>query len=83
MEFQSLTAKTVEQLQEELEKLVDAWNLATILEALASVCADKAEHLRVNWQDPTSARQWEATQMDLDRVARRREERTGEKSQLR
>jgi hypothetical protein len=69
-------------MQEQVEKLVDTWGLATICDVLAKVCADKAEHSRVNRNDPTSARHWEAAQLDLDRVARRREERTGERSQV-
>lgn len=76
-----MTQTTPEELQAQLEQLVDSWGLATICDVLAKVCVDKAEHLRVNWQDPTSARHWEAAQLDLDQVARRRERRTGEKSQ--
>jgi hypothetical protein len=48
---------TADQL-EALEKLVDASTLATVLEALAEVCHEKAEHLRVNWQDSGMAVAW-------------------------
>lgn len=76
-----MTQQTLDELQSQLEQLVDSWNLATVLDVLAKVCTDKEDHVRSVWQDAVLARDWEAAQMDLDRVARRREERTGEKSQ--
>lgn len=44
----------------ELETMLDSTSLETVLEALAVICTDKGSHLRSNWQDVPSARQWEA-----------------------
>ncbi len=49
---------TVSSLPEYLETLVDRHGLREVLAALCTVCGDKEEHLRVNWQDKESARNW-------------------------
>ena len=41
-----------------LETLIDAHNLDGVLEALSEICHAKAEHLRSNWQDSATAKQW-------------------------
>ena len=43
----------------DLEALVDRWGVRGVMDALAAVCADKAEHLRANWQDGRLAAGWE------------------------
>lgn len=45
--------------KEQLEAFVDGHGLTTVCEMLAEICEDKAEHLRVNWQDEPTARMWE------------------------
>ena len=52
-------AKTRGELRETLEGMVDAATLAVVLQELGEVCAEKAEHLRENWQDSESARSWQ------------------------
>jgi hypothetical protein len=42
-----------------LEHYVDRYGLRSTLDALACICTDKAEHIRSNWQDQTTARPWE------------------------
>ena len=42
-----------------LELLVDRWGVRGVLEALAVVCGDKADHLRHNWGDGRLAAGWE------------------------
>jgi hypothetical protein len=44
---------------QELEKLVDASSLLSVLTALELMCLEKAEHIRVNWQDKTAAKAWD------------------------
>lgn len=44
--------------QDTLEKLVDACGLDLVLGSLANICAEKAAHVRHNWQDEKLARQW-------------------------
>jgi hypothetical protein len=58
-----------EQLQAALELLVDAEGLAPVLWALCRMAADKAEHLRGNWQDGPAARTWEKDGKLIERAA--------------
>ncbi len=46
-------------LQELLETMVDEHGLAVVLDALAMVAFEKAEHARANWQDRRTAEAWE------------------------
>jgi hypothetical protein len=43
----------------DLEAMIDKHGLVHVLTGLACVCREKADHLRTNWQDKTSARQWD------------------------
>ena len=52
---------------EEVEALVDQFTLFGLLEILSSVCSEKAEHIRTNWQDdPRLAKDWDAAAKKLD-----------------
>jgi hypothetical protein len=44
---------------EAIEALIDRYNLAAVLEAVADVCEDKAQHIRENWQDEPTSRLWQ------------------------
>ena len=46
-------------LAEQLEALVDEYTLAEVLDALSSVCSEKANHLMCNWQDHAGSRMWD------------------------
>jgi len=50
-----------------LEDMVDRWSLGTVLNMLETICYAKAEHLRSNWQDPTTGKLWERAGYRLDR----------------
>jgi len=54
-----------------LELLVDAHGLHEVLNELAVICGEKAEHLRANWQDGASARAWDAESLRIGKVAGR------------
>ena len=58
--------KTDLDLQNELEKLIDGSNLANVLEALAYVVREKADHINQNWQDTRLALMWERTAKLID-----------------
>lgn len=67
-------------LTPELEGLIDKWRTSTdtpasvltsVLSSLASICAEKAEHIRSNWQDEPLARQWENLCEPIDSLAYR------------
>lgn len=46
-------------LDDVLESAIDTCGLRAVLIAIAYICDEKAEHLRVNWQDGTLAKAWE------------------------
>lgn len=41
-----------------LENLIDCISMRELLEALGEICAEKAEHIKYNWQDTTTALPW-------------------------
>ena len=43
----------------DLEQAIDSTSLSHILETLATICAEKGDHIRTNWGDKVTARQWE------------------------
>lgn len=45
-------------LVEQLEHIVDAHSLLDVLTALELMCLEKGEHLRCNWQDERTAKNW-------------------------
>jgi len=51
-----------------LETLVDDVGLTGIVNALSEICLAKAEHLRANWQDESSAEIWERDAAALSEV---------------
>lgn len=54
----------------ELESMVDKVGMANVLYALGCIAREKAEHLRVNWQDRETARVWDNDANRLDKAAR-------------
>ena len=59
--------------RETLEKLIDAHGLMEVIEALAVIAGEKAEHVRVNWQDSSLAESWHRDAAHLEKVALRLE----------
>jgi len=43
----------------QLEGMVDKVGIRNVLWALERICAAKAEHVAVNWQDTVTAKAWE------------------------
>lgn len=50
-----------------LERMVGAFGLDSVLDALAVICQEKAEHAMVNWQDMALAREWQRAAKQVDR----------------
>ena len=50
--------KNQNQLSFDLEQIVDAEGMGTILETLAQICFEKSEHIATNYDDKTLAAQW-------------------------
>jgi deoxyhypusine synthase len=57
------------ELNAEVEELIDAVGLKAVVAAVAAIAHEKAEHLKVNWQDWPAARDWERRAKELDRIA--------------
>jgi hypothetical protein len=56
-------------LKASLEKLMDCEGLRRVLEGMAEVCAEKADHIRTNWQSKELARDWDEAGTLLDKAA--------------
>lgn len=52
-----------------LEEMVDKVGVHNVLYALAKICFDKAEHVRANWQDRTTAGVWNLSGNMIDKFA--------------
>lgn len=55
--------------KEVIEDIIDEEGLREVIEALAAICRDKADHLRGNWQDKTAAKAWDRDANKLDKLA--------------
>jgi hypothetical protein len=53
-----------------LESMIDARGLHYVLTGLECICAEKAEHIRTNWQDKKTARPWDNMSKRLRALAR-------------
>ncbi|REJ65784.1 MAG: hypothetical protein DWQ31_17140 [Planctomycetota bacterium] len=56
-------------MNDTLEQLIDSASLQEVLSALAEICHEKADHLRSNWQDESSAKVWERDAQAIERCA--------------
>lgn len=56
-----------------IEQAIDRHGLANVLDAIAVICADKADHIRTNWIDGTNdpitqAHTWDRASAAIRRV---------------
>lgn len=58
-------------VEDAVEALIDKASLRQVLDSIAYVCWEKAEHIRSNWQDEPLARDWDAAGKVVDTTARR------------
>jgi hypothetical protein len=49
-----------------LEELMDRTSLDHVLAALTTICHEKADHVRSNWQDHSLARAWDRAAAAID-----------------
>ena len=56
------------QLQFDIEELIDKHGLDEVLKAIVETCWEKADHVRVNWQDENLAKSWEKNGELLDKA---------------
>lgn len=62
---------TTDDITAELEAMIDKHGLLHVVTGLELICREKAEHIRVNWQDHAMARTWDIAARHLDRTAHR------------
>lgn len=55
--------------RDELERLIDHFTLASVLDSLREICDGKAQHIQEQWQDRTTARAWERAAGRLNTLA--------------
>lgn len=52
----------------DLEAMIDSTSLAVVLGALAVICNEKADHLRMGWGDPHTAARWDKAARKIDGI---------------
>jgi hypothetical protein len=62
---------TIKAIAFELEQLIDENSLSGILEIIATIAHEKAEHLQVNWGAEVSAHVWTSAARKIERIASR------------
>lgn len=53
-----------------LEDIMDRSSLSAILDALAIICREKADHLRSEWGDPQTAKFWDRDALKVERCVK-------------
>jgi hypothetical protein len=59
---------TKQDLQNEIEKLIDASTVQEIVEAISIVCGEKSSHIESAWQDTRLAKAWRHDAVVLDNI---------------
>jgi hypothetical protein len=54
-----------------LEAMIDRCQLSEVLAELSAICDGKAQHIRDNWQDETTARVWSGHARRIETFARK------------
>lgn len=60
---------TQQQLITALEPMIDSATVSDVLLAIGRVCNEKAEHIRINWQDSITAAAWDRLATRCDKLA--------------
>lgn len=68
-EARRVNKPTVQERQDELERIIDRDSLAWTLEALAAICDEKADHIRASYQDEGLAKRWHMAALQLSNRA--------------
>lgn len=51
--------KNRQEMMDQIEAMIDAHKVDGVLDIIADICQQKAEHLRSNWQDENAAKSWD------------------------
>ncbi len=52
----------------QMEQLLDSLGVVDFVEMLTSICYEKADHVRSNWQDEVLAKAWERNAKAFEKV---------------
>ena len=63
--------------EEQIESHIDGPGLIDLLCMIDTICIEKAEHVRSNWQDITLAKEWERASSSIYTCARSIQDSTG------
>jgi hypothetical protein len=55
--------------KDSLEAIIDIHGLTNVVAMLSELCAEKAEHVLVNWQDEVLAKKWHRASAQLDQIS--------------
>jgi hypothetical protein len=56
------------QAMETLERMVDSYSLAAVVQAIGIICYEKADHVAENWQDEQLAKDWHRDAQVVDAI---------------
>jgi hypothetical protein len=64
-----MTPARAQKLDAVVEQAIDEFGLKRVVDAIARICYEKAEHVLTNWQDRPMAGWWSRRGVVLDRAA--------------
>lgn len=53
----------------QLKAMIDGTSLAEVLDMIGTICSEKGDHIRANWQDEPLARRWERAGQRCDNLS--------------
>lgn len=60
-----------QQQKDALEQIIDGSTIHQVIEALAEICHEKADHIRHTWQDRVTAAPWDRAGNALSQAAKK------------
>ena len=54
--------------EDKIEQEIDIYGMGSIIDILVTICYEKADHVRTNWQDEYLAKQWEKQAKVFDKI---------------
>jgi hypothetical protein len=64
-----MNTQDAQYVEDVVEPVIDRLGLNDTIQGIAEICRGKAEHLRTNWQDATSARLWDRAASRLEKLS--------------
>lgn len=65
-----MTAMRVDETRKlRLEEMIDGSSVKEVLDMIGTICSEKGDHIRGNWQDEPMARRWERVGQRCDKLS--------------